>query len=182
MSKIKQTYELPFKRRYKGKTDYRARLALVKSGLPRVVLRFTSNRAIAELIKYEAKGDKVLAYATTNDIVKLGWKHSKKNTPACYLLGYMIGKLSAKIKVKEAVLDLGLHKSSSRVGAFIKGMTDAGLQVPHSEDIIPDEKRIKGEHIINAAKSIKNKNQFSKVKPDNMAKDFEEIKKKISGV
>ena len=182
MSKIKQTYELPFKRRYKGKTDYRARLALIKSGLPRIVLRFTSKRAIAELVKYDPNGDKVIAYATTNDIVKLGWKYSKKNMPACYLLGYMIGKLSLKAKVKEAVLDLGLRNSSSRVGAFIKGLIDAGLSIPHSDDIIPDDKKIKGEHIINAAKNIKIKNQFSKIKPDNMEKDFEEIKNKINGV
>jgi len=42
----------------------------------------------------------------------------------------------------------------SRVFAALKGAVDAGLKVPHSESILPDESRIKGEHIAAYAKSL----------------------------
>jgi large subunit ribosomal protein L18 len=31
--------------------------------------------------------------------------------------------------------------------AAVKGMTDAGLEVPHSKDVVPAEDRLKGKHI-----------------------------------
>jgi large subunit ribosomal protein L18 len=48
----------------------------------------------------------------------------------------------------EAVLDIGLAASSSgsRVFAALKGMVDAGLDIPHSEEIIPSDDRISGAH------------------------------------
>ena len=34
-----------------------------------------------------------------------------------------------------------------RVYAALKGMSDAGLDIPHSEDVYPDEDRLNGAHI-----------------------------------
>ncbi|MCK4757381.1 MAG: 50S ribosomal protein L18, partial [Thermoplasmata archaeon] len=47
----------------------------------------------------------------------------------------------------KAVLDIGLHAPTkgSKVYAVLKGMVDAGLDIPHDPSIIPDESRIKGE-------------------------------------
>jgi large subunit ribosomal protein L18 len=181
MKKMKPTYEVPFKRRLKGLTDYRARLKLLRSKKPRLVIRKTNTRLIAELIEYNPSGDRVLAYATTNELGKFGWNFSKKNTPSAYLLGFLIGKKALKKGVKDAVLDIGLQTKGSRIYAFLKGAIDAGLNVPHSEDVLPSEERIKGKHIEEAVKNIKNKNQFSKVKPSGISQVFEKVKTAIKG-
>jgi large subunit ribosomal protein L18 len=41
-------------------------------------------------------------------------------------------------------LDIGLHVPSkgTRVFAALKGVVDAGVEVPYSEDIVPDDERI----------------------------------------
>ena len=46
-------------------------------------------------------------------------------------------------------MDIGLAASSggSRAYAALKGMIEAGLEIPHSEDVLPSEGRINGEHI-----------------------------------
>ena len=47
------------------------------------------------------------------------------------------------------MLDIGLAASTpgNRVFSALKGMVDAGLEIPHGEDILPDEGRITGAHI-----------------------------------
>ena len=58
---------------------------------------------------------------------------------------------------KNAILDIGLAASSpgNRVFAALKGMIDAGLEIPHGESVLPDEDRINGLHINeNLAKSV----------------------------
>ena len=49
----------------------------------------------------------------------------------------------------EAILDIGLAASTSgnRVFAALKGMVDAGMEIPHGEDVLPDDDRINGSHI-----------------------------------
>jgi len=178
---MKPTYELPFKRRMEGVTDYRKRLKLLKSRKPRLVVRKSNKRLIAEIMEYNPSGDRVLVYATSDKLEKYGWVFSKKNTPCAYLLGFLIGKEALKKGIKEAVLDVGLFSKSSRVYAVLKGALDAGLQIPHSPDIIPSEERIMGKHIEEAVKNIKNKNQFSKTKPENISQMVEKVKKAIEG-
>jgi len=182
MKKMKATYEVPFKRRLKGLTNYRDRLKLLKSRKPRLVVRKTNSRIIAELMEYVPSGDKVIAYATSDELEKYGWTFSKKNTPAAYLTGYLIGKKALKKGVKEAVLDIGLQSKGSKIYAFLKGALDAGMDIPHSEEVFPSEERIEGKHIEEAAKSIKNKNQFSKIKPTDISKAFAKVKKQLEGV
>ena len=47
------------------------------------------------------------------------------------------------------MLDIGLAASTrgNRVFAALKGMVDGGLDIPHSESVLPDESRLAGEHI-----------------------------------
>ena len=49
----------------------------------------------------------------------------------------------------EAILDIGLAASTpgNRVFAAMKGMVDAGLEIPHNEDVLPSDDRISGAHI-----------------------------------
>jgi len=74
---------------------------------------------------------------------------SKKSVPACYLAGYALAKKAISSGNSSAVLDIGLAASSSgsRVFAALKGMVDAGLEVPHGESVLPNEERVNGEHI-----------------------------------
>jgi hypothetical protein len=47
-------------------------------------------------------------------------------------------------------LDIGLNPpiKGSRIYAALKGVVDSGLDIPHSPDILPDDSRISGEHIV----------------------------------
>ena len=63
-----------FARRRKGVTNYRKRLALLKSGLPRAVVRFTNSKVMIQITNFEGKGDRVLAAASSSDLEKMGWK------------------------------------------------------------------------------------------------------------
>ncbi|MCD6503493.1 MAG: 50S ribosomal protein L18 [Thermoplasmata archaeon] len=143
------TYKVPFRRRREGKTNYRKRLALLKSGKPRMVVRKTLRRIIVQFIEYDPKGDRVIACADSKDLEKYGWRGSGKNTPAAYLVGYLAAKRALSKGLKEAVLDIGLHRPvrGARVFAALKGALDAGMEIPHGDDIFPSDERIRGEHI-----------------------------------
>ncbi len=155
------------RRRREGKTDYGLRLKLVESGKPRLAIRKSLRNVTAQLIQYQEAGDKTLASASSRELIKLGWKHSRKNIPAAYLTGLLIGKKAKNAGVKEAVLDLGLYKSikGNVMYAVLKGALDGGLEVPHSDEVLPKE-RLLGVHTKNA---------------ETIKKDAESIKKKISG-
>tara|TARA_Y100000310_G_C20585572_1_gene765223 strand:- start:320 stop:820 length:501 start_codon:yes stop_codon:yes gene_type:complete len=154
------------RRRRQGKTDYKARLKLLGSSLPRIVVRKTNNYVIAQYIESEDAKDKVIVGATTKDLLESGWpkeaKGSLKSIPACYLTGIILGKrIQEKLKEKtqETILDLGLNRSikKSRIYAVLKGLIDSGIKVKHKGDLFPDEKRLKGEH-------LKNKINFEEIK------------------
>lgn len=133
------------KRRVKGITDYKRRLALLKSGKPRLVVRKTSNNIIAQAVAYVPAGDKVLYTVDVQALRKKGWK-GHANTPAAYLVGYALGK-EAKKKTPELVLDAGRHTPSTKIFAVVKGVVDAGIKVPHSQEALPSKDRIRGKHI-----------------------------------
>jgi large subunit ribosomal protein L18 len=48
-----------------------------------------------------------------------------------------------------AILDIGLNRATpgARVFAALKGAVAAGLDVPHGEEILPDDTRVRGAHI-----------------------------------
>jgi large subunit ribosomal protein L18 len=83
-----------FSRRNKGITNYRKRLALLKSGIPRAVVRFSNAKVTVQIIEFSIKGDTVLASASSNDVAEMGWKGSKTNVPASYLSGLLTAKKS----------------------------------------------------------------------------------------
>lgn len=172
-------YTVGYARKIHGRTDYKKRLALLKASKTRLVIRKSLNHISIQFVDLEEKGDKVLVSANSYELSKkYGWKFSCGNIPAAYLTGY-IGGMKAKSKnIKEAILDIGLQSTGERLYAALKGVLDAGIKVPHSPEILPDESKIYGMHIIEYAKKAKDK-QFSKIKPDNFKNAMEDIKKKI---
>ncbi|MFT4303251.1 MAG: 50S ribosomal protein L18 [Candidatus Woesearchaeota archaeon] len=175
--------------RRKEKTDYNKRLNLLKSGLPRLVVRVSLKNITVQIVEYSPEGDKILSAVSTKHIADLGWKGSLTNLSAAYLLGMLIAK---KTKVKKAVLDIGLKRSvtHSKIYSLVKGANDAGLEVPVDESMYPEEERIKGEHVVNYVKSLSKEN-YEKIfsgykkrnfKPEEMSTHFNEIKSKIEGV
>jgi len=97
--------ELPFKRRRLGLTNYKKRIALVKSGLDRVVVRKSNRNIIGQVVRYNEKGDLVLAHVNSKELLKYNWP-VRANKPTAYLTGLLLAK---KYKQdEELVLDIGL--------------------------------------------------------------------------
>ena len=61
-------------RRLSGKTDYKARLALLKSGKPRLVVRKTNRYMIAQIISSDVAQDKVVLGLTSKDLIAKDFK------------------------------------------------------------------------------------------------------------
>ena len=141
-----------YRRRRSGETDYRRRLKLLKSGNSRAVVRVSNTRVVCQVVSWEKDGDKVELSVTGDDLVsKYAWpeSNSRKNIPASYLVGYALGKSALAAGHDQAVLDIGLAASTpgNRVFAALKGMVDAGLEIPHGDTVIPEEDRLNGSHI-----------------------------------
>ncbi|MBU1199048.1 MAG: 50S ribosomal protein L18 [Nanoarchaeota archaeon] len=179
---------IPFRRKRTGRTNYKKRLSLLKSKQIRLIIRKTNKQIILQMAEYSDNGDKIICGVSSTSLKKMGWKYSCINLPACYLAGLSLGKSALAKKIKEAILDVGLQTpiKGSRIYAALKGVVDAGIQIPVSEDIFPSEKRLSGEHISAFLTSNKNQTHFSeynkiKVTPADFKKDFESMKKKING-
>lgn len=135
------------RRRLEAKTDYKARLALLKSGKARLIVRKTNRYITAQLVTSNIAQDSVVIGFTSKNLLAKGWPESQagslKSLPAAYLTGYLLGKES-KGKVSEAILDIGMHRNiqKSRLYAVLKGALDAGLDIPHGESSLPDEKAL----------------------------------------
>ena len=141
-----------FRRRKAGLTDYRRRLKLLRGRKPRAVVRISNSRTTCQLVDWSVSGDLVKISVTGSELSKkYGWPEdfSKKSVPASYLVGFAMGKAALAQGAEEAVLDIGLAASSpgNRVFSALKGMIDAGLEIPHSDDILPAEDRVNGTHI-----------------------------------
>ena len=140
------------KRRRQGKTDYHRRLRLLRSGAPRAVVRVSNTQVICQLVSYNPGGDAILHSVNGKSLTdSCAWPEdaSKKSIPACYVAGYALGKKAVAAGNHEAVLDIGLAASSpgSRVFSALKGMIDAGLDIPHGTSVLPNEERLSGKHI-----------------------------------
>lgn len=177
-------HTVPHRRKDQGKTDYRTRLDLLKSRKKRLIVRVSLKSMVAQIADYDAKGDKIVLTVHSRQLKKLGWDFACNNTPGAYLTGYLLGRKALDKGVKEAVLDIGLQQSvkGSRIYAVLKGALDAGVKIPHSEEVLPTEDRIRGKHIVDYEKSLEDKAEKQFSKPVSAISDrFDEIKKKIDG-
>ena len=146
-----KSQRLRFKRRRNGKTDYRRRMRMLRGGVPRAVVRLSNTQVTCQLVEFGMEGDRILASVNGKSLAKYGWPAgaSRKSVPACYVAGYALAKSAMADGHGEAILDIGLAASSpgSRVFAALRGMVDAGLDIPHGEGVLPDDDRINGTHI-----------------------------------
>jgi len=149
--------KVPFRRRREGRTDYRRRLRLLRSGEARAVVRKSLNQTQVQIVAYDERGDRVVASAVSGELKEFGWAGATGNVPAAYLTGLLAGRRAAKHGVKSAVLDLGVQHPTGggRLFAAARGLVDAGISVPHGEDVMPSDARVRGAHLGDArAKEI----------------------------
>jgi large subunit ribosomal protein L18 len=153
-------YHVKSKRHRDGRTDYRRRLKLLKSRKTRIVVRKSLKNIRVQFIGYYPQGDKVLASAISNELIKnYGWKYSTSTTSAAYLTGILAGKKANDIGIKEGILDIGRYRPSTgnKMFAALKGVLDAGIECPHDDTKIPTEDRILGKHLNKEISHLVNK-------------------------
>jgi large subunit ribosomal protein L18 len=137
------------RRRREVRTDYHQRLRLLKSGKPRLVARLSKQHVRAQLVTTGPDGDETQASAHSADLAEHGWEAPTGNLPSAYLTGVLAGKRALDAGLEEAVLDIGLNSPTpgSKVFAVQEGAIDAGLEIPHNDDVLPEWPRNRGEHI-----------------------------------
>lgn len=176
-----------FRRRREFKTNYRRRKKTLMSKMPFVYI-FTSNKNVwAQVIRPAVEGDMVIAHASSKDLERSGWAFSRKNYPAHYLVGLLLGKRALKAGVEEVIYYSGLKRfvPRSRVAALLKGMLDAGVKVRVDEEVLPDEDAISGARIVSYYKALRSSGyagpQFSKLgaSVEGLQKAFYEMKERI---
>jgi len=166
-------YQVKYRRRREGKTDYYARKRLVaqaknKYNSPkyRLVVRFTNTDVICQVVYAKLQGDIVLCAAYSHELPKYGVKVGLTNWSAAYATGLLLARrvltklgLADKYEGAQEVdgafslveanidgprpfkcfLDVGLRRTTTgaRVFAAMKGASDGGILIPHSESRFP---------------------------------------------
>ena len=171
------------------KTNYRKREKLLIGKKDFVTVNVSDQNVSAQLIRPDLLGDKVMASVHSNELLSYGWKGSRKNIPSCYLVGLLLGKKCLQKKITSAILYIGKRHFTTKIAACLKGLSEAGLEMPFSKDIIPSEERIQGNHIAEYAKKIKTnddlyKSRFSSnlglgLDPEKYPSHFSEVKDRI---
>jgi large subunit ribosomal protein L18 len=148
---------VPHRRKREGKTDYRLRLRLLKSGKPRLVVRKSLKNITCQIVKYGVEGDRTIVSSHSGDLKKFGWKFHGGNVPSAYLTGLLCAEKAKKHRINHAVLDIGLYASTpgNRLYSALKGAADGGLEIPHSGEILPKPERVAGKHIAEHNKKLK---------------------------
>jgi large subunit ribosomal protein L18 len=148
---------IPKRRRRECKTDYKFRKEILKSPLPRIVIRKTNKYLILQMIESKESQDKVIVSTTSKELLKQGWdkkfEGSLKSVPASYLTGLLMAK---KLKKGEFVIDTGIQRSSycGRIYSSVKGLLDGKLKINVNEKVFPDEERINGMHMSEEVRKI----------------------------
>jgi len=225
-------FQVKYRRRREGKTDYYARKRLVaqaknKYNAPkyRLVVRFTNKDIICQIVHAKLQGDIVFTHARSRELPRYGISHGLTNWTAAYATGLLVARRAltklgladkyegvaepdGEYKLTEALdedeprpfkcyLDVGLKRTStgSRVFGALKGASDGGLYIPHSENRFPGfdieskeldaetlRKYIYGGHVAEYMESLEEedeerfKKQFSTYLADDIgSEDMEEI-------
>ncbi|CAD6209407.1 unnamed protein product [Miscanthus lutarioriparius] len=98
-------FQVKFKRRRAGKTDYRARIRLInqdknKYNTPkyRFVVRFTNKDITAQIVSASIAGDMVLAAAYSHELPRYGLEVGLTNYAAAYCTGLLLARRVLKIR------------------------------------------------------------------------------------
>jgi len=239
-----KTFQVKFRRRREGRTDYRQRHKLItqdknkyQSPKYRLVVRFTNRYVICQIIYAEITGDKVLCSACSKELIKHGLTIGLKNYAAAYCTGlllarrllkqigldetyngveeptgdvistevngrtYFVEEVNDEKRPFRALLDVGIKNTTTGAKVFgaMKGASDGGLDIPHSNKRFPgynrDTKvfdaathkaRIMGEHVADYMREMEEddeenfKRHFAKYLEDGVAADeLEELYEKV---
>jgi len=166
-------FQVKFRRRREGKTDYYARKRLVvqaknKYGSPkyRLVVRFTNANVVCQIVYAKTQGDVVMCAAYSHELSKYGINVGLTNWAAAYATGLLCARRllsnlgladryegvvepTGELQVTEALddaprpfkcfLDVGLRRTTtgSRIFGAMKGASDGGIFIPHSDKRFP---------------------------------------------
>lgn len=150
-------YSKILRRLREEKTNYRRRRAMLMGKKDFITVKISNENMLVQIHAPELAGDKVIASAHSRFLLKNGWKGSRKSISASYLTGYFAGKKAMGKGVKDAILYSGTDSYTQRMAAALKGVIDAGLQIPANSETFPSDERINGQH-------LKVKNDVGKVK------------------
>ncbi|CAI0459458.1 unnamed protein product [Linum tenue] len=119
-------FQVKYKRRRDGKTDYRARIRLInqdknKYNTPkyRFVVRFSNKDVVAQIIHSTIAGDHVMAAAYSHELSRYGLEVGHTNYAAAYCTGLLLARRVLKM------LELDEEYQGNAL--------DGGLDIPHSE-------------------------------------------------
>lgn len=171
----------PPRRRRQGLTLYRKRMKLVRSKLPRLVVRKTNRQVVVQVIESRVGGDATIVTTNSKQLTKYGWTKSSKNTPAAYLTGFLAGSFAIRKGVKEAVTDIGLNIATkgAKVLVAIQGAIDSGLGAKLDKIVLPEESRMKGKDIDDYLSTISKERELGEVEKVDHQAMFETVKKRI---
>ncbi|KAF6246429.1 MAG: 50S ribosomal protein L18 [Nitrosopumilus sp.] len=150
-------YSKILRRLREEKTNYKKRGTMLMGKRDFITVNITNENTQVQILKPGMEGDKVVASAHSRYLLEKGWKGSRKSVPAAYLTGYLAGKKALGQGAKDAILYTGTRRYTQRMAAALKGVIDAGVEVPANEETFPPEDRINGEHLTV-------KNEVSKMK------------------
>jgi large subunit ribosomal protein L18 len=112
-------------------------------------VRFSRGRVLVAVTEFDPLGDRVLAAAESRELRSIEYTGSLVSTPASYLTGYLAGLRAKSAGAEEAVLDAGLRRPTKggRLLGALKGLLDAGIEIPHGEGAFPSNDRLNGSHL-----------------------------------
>merc|ERR1712166_716218 len=161
-------FQVKFRRRREGKTDYYARKRLVvqdknKYNTPkyRMIVRMSNKDITCQIAYARLEGDRVVAAAYSHELPRYGVKIGLTNYAAAYCTGLLLARrvlkqlnLDGQYEGNDdgpgafrACLDVGLARTTTGAKIFgaMKGAADGGLDIPHSEKRFPGYDKEAGE-------------------------------------
>merc|ERR1712021_75845 len=134
-------YQVKFRRRREGKTDYRQRKRLCaqdknkyQSPKYRLVVRFTNTKVICQIAYALVDGDRILCQASSTELPRYGLSVGLKNYAAAYCTGLLVARrLLQKIGLDE------LYEGNTEVDAEVVS-TDYDKKTYYVEEV-DDDKR-----------------------------------------
>jgi len=138
----------------------------------RFVVRFTNRDIVCQIVAADLTHDVVLAAAYAHELPRYGIKIGLTNWAAAYATGLLLARrVNAKFELSyegntevngedynvepddegprpfKAILDVGLKRTTtgSRLFGALKGATDGGLNIPHSDRRFPGSSKEGGE-------------------------------------
>ena len=140
-------YSKILRRLREEKTNYRKRGTMLMGKRDFITVNISNENTQVQILTPGMTGDKVVSSAHSRYLLEKGWKGSRKSVAAAYLTGYLAGKKALGKGAKDAILYTGTKRYTQRMAAALKGIIDAGLDVPANEETFPAEERLNGEHL-----------------------------------